>query len=38
MSTAELVTYRFKTAHTSPMGAGIEAVAADAPDSGYGGE
>ena len=37
MSTAELVTYRSKTAHTSPMGAGIEAVAADAPDGGYGG-
>ena len=37
MSTAELVTYRSKTAHTSPMGAGIEAVAADAPGGGYGG-
>ena len=37
MSMAELVTYRSKTAHTSPMGAGIEAVAADAPDGGYGG-
>ena len=37
MSTAELVTYRSKTAHTSPMGADVEAVAADAPDGGYSG-
>ena len=37
MSMAELVTYRSKTAHTSPTGPGIEAVAADAPASGYGG-
>ena len=37
MSTAELVTYRSKTAHTLPTDPGIEAVAADAPANGYGG-
>ena len=37
MSMAESVTYRSKTAHTSPTGPGMEAVAADAPKSGYGG-
>ena len=31
------MTYRSKTAHTSPTDPGIEAVAADAPDNGYGG-
>ena len=37
MSTAELVNYRSETAHTSPTDLVIEAVAADAPDNGYGG-
>tara|TARA_B110000046_G_scaffold151831_1_gene160717 strand:- start:2520 stop:2831 length:312 start_codon:yes stop_codon:yes gene_type:complete len=37
MSTAARVTYRPTTAHTSPTSPGIEAVAADAPGSGYGG-